>query len=232
MAGKPPAPICSGKSRDFGDSLSHSALGPMQNQKIGAALITEEKLDVDFNDLLDVERLVAGKIRLNRQPLDMAGAVRRAVAAFTGDARLDRQIEVSTEPAWVDVDAVRLEQVLTNLMANAVKYTPPGGRIRVTLRADGSDAVLAVEDAGFGISPILLPFIFYIHGPADRTLDRAQGGLGIGLTLVRRLVELHGGTIVAESAGEGHGSTFTVRLRQISQDRVSAGREVRLASAR
>ena len=96
---------------------------------------------------------------------------------------------------------MRLEQVLTNIVTNAVKYTPPGGRIRVALRADGGDAVLTVEDTGFGISPRLLPFIFDMYVQADRTLDRAQGGLGIGLTLVRRLVELHGGTIVASSDG-------------------------------
>ena len=172
-----------------------------------------------INDLLDVERVVSGRIRLNRQPLDLAEAVRRAVATFTGDTGLDRFIEVSTEPAWVDVDAMRLEQVLTNLVANAVKYSPSGGRIRVGLRSDGCDAVLTVEDAGSGISPRLLPFIFDMYVQADRTLDRARGGLGIGLTLVRRLVELHGGTVTASSAGEGHGSTFTMRLTQISSDR-------------
>jgi CheY-like chemotaxis protein/two-component sensor histidine kinase len=172
-----------------------------------------------INDLLDVERVVSGKIRLNRQPVDMADAVRRAIAAFTSDAELDRRIDISTEPAWVDADPVRLEQVLTNVVANAVKYTPPGAGIEVALRADGNDAVLTVKDSGFGISPRLLPFIFDMYVQADRTLARAQGGLGIGLTLVRRLVELHGGTIVAASAGEGRGSTFTIRLAQISSDR-------------
>ena len=172
-----------------------------------------------INDLLDVERVVSGKIRLNRQPIDLAEAVRRAVATSTADAGLDRQIEINTEPAWVDADATRLEQVLTNIVANAVKYTPAGGHIRVALRADGNDAVLCVEDSGFGISPRLLPFIFDMYMQADRTLDRARGGLGIGLTLVRRLVELHGGTVTASSEGEGHGSTFTVRLKQISSER-------------
>ena len=167
--------------------------------------------------------MVSGKIRLNRQPLDLAEAVRRAVATFTGDARLDRHIDVSTEPVWIDGDAVRIEQVLTNIVTNAVKYTPPGGRIRVALRADGADAVLSVEDSGFGISPALLPFIFDMYVQADRTLDRARGGLGIGLALVRRLVELHGGTIDASSEGEGHGSRFTVRLRQIPLAHTSSG---------
>jgi signal transduction histidine kinase/ActR/RegA family two-component response regulator len=176
-----------------------------------------------IDDLLDVKRMISGKIRLNRQPLDMADAVRRAVATFAGDARLDRRIEISTEPVWVDGDAVRIEQVLTNLVTNAVKYTPPGGGIRVALGADGADAVLSVEDTGFGISPRLLPFVFDLYVQADRTIDRAQGGLGIGLTLVRRIVELHGGTIVASSEGEGHGSRFIVRLRQIPSAHTSAG---------
>jgi signal transduction histidine kinase/ActR/RegA family two-component response regulator len=168
-----------------------------------------------INDLLDVGRVVSGKIRLNRQPLDMAETVRRAVATFIGDALLDRRIDISTEPVWIDGDADRIEQVLTNIVNNAVKYTPPGGLIRVSVRAEGGDAVLSVEDTGFGISAGLLPFIFDLYVQADRTLDRARGGLGIGLTLVRRLVELHGGTIVASSEGEEQGSRFTVRLRQI-----------------
>jgi signal transduction histidine kinase/ActR/RegA family two-component response regulator len=168
-----------------------------------------------INDLLDIERLVSGKIRLNRRPLDMAEAVRQSVATFIGDPLLNRRIEVITEPVWVDWDAERLEQVLTNIVTNAVKYTPPGGLIRVSLRADRGDALLTVEDTGLGISSRLLPFIFDLYVQADRTLDRARGGLGIGLALVRRLVELHGGTIVASSDGEGQGSRFTVRLKQI-----------------
>ena len=168
-----------------------------------------------INDLLDVERVVSGKVQLNRRPLDLARALRRAVGTIKGNERLERTVEVSADPVWVDGDAVRLEQVLANILGNAVKYTPAGGVIRVTLRAEGGDAVLSVEDTGFGISPRLLPFIFDLYVQADRTLNRARGGLGIGLTLVRRLVELHGGTIVASSGGEGHGSTFTIRLTRI-----------------
>ena len=137
------------------------------------------------------------------------------VLAFSGDGRWDWQTDISAEPVWVSWDAVRLQQVLTNVATNAVKYTKPGGRIRVALRADGNDAVLSVEDSGVGISPEALPSIFDMYVQADRTLDRAEGGLGIGLALVRRLVELHGGTVVASSEGEGHGSTFTLRLRQL-----------------
>jgi len=167
-----------------------------------------------IDDLLDVERVVTGKLRLRRQPLDMTLMVRRVVAMFDEDApRL--HIDVTTEPLWVDADAVRLEQVVTNIVNNAIKYTPAGGRIWVDLRADGRDVLLTVEDTGFGISPRMLPFVFDMYVQADRTLDNARGGLGIGLTLVRHLVELHGGTIVASSNGEGQGSCFTVRLARI-----------------
>jgi len=189
-----------------------------------------------IDDLLDIERVNSGKIRLNRQPLDLAEVVRRAAETFAADTRLDRQIDVSTEPAWVDGDAVRIEQVLTNLLTNAVKYTPRGGQIRVAVRAEGADAVLSVEDSGFGISPALLPFIFDMYVQADQTIDRARGGLGIGLALVRRLVELHRGTVDASSDGEGHGSRFTVRLRKIPLAEASADvsfpRERRVKSSR
>jgi len=168
-----------------------------------------------IDDLLDIERVNSGKIRLNRQPLDLADLVRRAAESLVADTRLDRHIDVSTELAWVNGDAARIEQVLTNILTNAVKYTPPGGRIRVALRAEGADAVLTVEDSGCGIAPSLLPFIFEMYVQADQTIDRARGGLGIGLALVRRLVELHGGTVSVSSDGEGKGSRFTVRMRKI-----------------
>jgi two-component system, sensor histidine kinase len=168
------------------------------------------------DDLLDVERVVAGKIRLDRRPLEIAAAVRRAVAICAGDPSSDLRISVSTEPLWVDADADRLQQVLTNLLGNAMKYTPSGGCISVTVCADGGDAVITVEDSGLGISPKLLPFVFDMYVQSDRTLDRARGGLGIGLALVRRLIELHGGTVSAASDGEGCGSTITVRLKQLS----------------
>jgi signal transduction histidine kinase/ActR/RegA family two-component response regulator len=166
------------------------------------------------DDLLDMERVVSGEIQLNRRPFDMAEVVRLAVSSVS-DVGLDRQVDVSTELVWVDGDAVRIEQVLTRLMTNAVGHTPPGGRIQVALRGDGDDAVVTIKDAGVGISPGLLPFIFDMFVQGEQDLDRAKGGLGIGLTFVRRLVSLHGGTVVASSDGEGHGSTFTVRLRRI-----------------
>jgi signal transduction histidine kinase len=167
------------------------------------------------DDLLDVERMVAGKIRLDRQPLEIAAAVRRAVALCVGDPSSDLRFSISTEPLWIDADASRLQQLLTNVVGNAIKYTPSGGRISVTVCADGGDAVITVEDSGLGISLTLLPFIFDLYVQADRTLHHARGGLGIGLSLVRRLVELHGGTVSAASDGEGCGSTITIRLKQL-----------------
>ncbi len=170
-----------------------------------------------ISDLLDVERVVSGKVRLNRQPIDMADAIRQVVDATASDAAAaDRQITLTTEPVWIDCDAVRLQQVATNLLTNAVKYSPAGAQIRVAVRAEGDAAVLSVEDTGFGIAPALLPVIFDMFVQADRTLDQSKGGLGIGLALVRHLVEMHGGTVAASSEGEGRGSTFTVRLPRIS----------------
>ena len=176
-----------------------------------------------IDDLLDAQRMASGKIQLNLGPLDLAGSVRLAVGSVTSDAGLDRHVIITTEPVWVDGDAVRLEQVLTNLLTNAVRHTPAGSRILVTLRGDGSHALLTVEDTGTGIPARLLPNIFDMFVQGGRTVDRGLGGLGIGLTLVRRLVELHGGTVVASSAGEGLGSTFTVRLPQIPAPDRSAG---------
>ena len=169
-----------------------------------------------INDLLDVERVASGKLKLNLQPVDIDVVIRQIVTTFVDDAKVDRQITIATEPVWVDCDAMRLQQVLSNIMTNAVKYTPPGGEIRVALRAEDGDAVISVEDSGFGISPALLPFVFDMYVQVDRTLDHARDGLGIGLALVRRLIELHGGTVVASSDGQGLGSTFTVRLKQIA----------------
>jgi PAS domain S-box-containing protein len=151
------------------------------------------------DDLLDVSRVVAGKVVLRLQPVDLGDIARHVIS-------------VHTTPTWISADPTRLEQVLTNLLANAVKYTPAGGEITVTVRRQGDQAILTVRDTGVGIRPELLPRVFDLFVQGDRSLERSAGGLGIGLTLVRQLVELHGGTVEAASAGPGRGSTFTVRL--------------------
>ena len=163
------------------------------------------------DDLLDVGRVVLGKVALRSQPIDLAQAVRAHVGTFV-DTRTDgARVEVDTEPAWIHGDVARIEQVVGNLLANAVKFTPAGGRIQVTVRAEGSDAVLRIVDEGIGIDPESLAQVFEPFMQAPQTLDRSRGGLGLGLTLVRRLVELHGGRVEASSSGLGRGATFTVR---------------------
>jgi signal transduction histidine kinase/ActR/RegA family two-component response regulator len=167
------------------------------------------------DSLIDVEHVVSGKARLHSRPLELSQAVRRVVSGAMGAIGPNRQVEISTDPVWIDGDEIRIEQVLSGLLANAIGNTPTDGQIRVALRGEGDAAVLTFIDTGTGISADLLPSIFDIFVQGGRALDRAKGGLGLGLALARRLVELHGGTVVASSEGEGRGSTFIVRLPQI-----------------
>ena len=172
------------------------------------------------DDLLDVSRVVAGKVVLRLQPVELAETARR-IAALHGGGR--HVIAVDSTPVWVSADPTRLEQILTNLMANAVKYTQPGGEIAVTVGREREGAVVRVRDSGSGIRPELLPRVFDLFVQGDRSLERTGGGLGIGLTLVRHLVQLHGGTVEAGSEGPGRGSTFTVRLPVLAVAPVPAG---------
>jgi PAS domain S-box-containing protein len=168
------------------------------------------------DDLLDVGRVVTGKILLERATVDLAEVARRTVGTFTAAGKTQaHRLNVETVPVWIYADSVRFEQVIANLLTNALKYTPAGGTIRVTVGPDGPHALLQVEDSGMGITADLLPHIFDLFVQGERRLDRAQGGLGIGLTLVQRLVELHDGAVEVHSAGAGHGSRFTVRLAAI-----------------
>src|SRR4029453_9793971 len=165
------------------------------------------------DDLLDVPGVTTGKIALQRRAVDLAAGVSAWLAALNVAKRLEGyELQVEMEPIWVDADPARLEQIVMNLLLNALKYTPPGGRIRVVTRGERDQGVLQVEDTGIGISPELLPRIFDLFVQGHREPDRAQGGMGVGLTLVRRLTDLHGGQVDVTSEGAGHGSTFTVRL--------------------
>ena len=159
------------------------------------------------DDLLDVARVTSGKVPLRKRPRRLRGdrPARRRIgrAARVAEKGVEVRVPVDASPVWVSGDATRLEQVVSNLLTNAIKYTPAGGRVDVTLTADGGEAVLALRDTGVGIEPELLPRIFDLFKQADRTLVRAEGGLGIGLTLVRTLVELHGGTVVARERRAG-----------------------------
>jgi len=167
------------------------------------------------DDLLDVSRITRGKVVLQRSRLDLGEVVRRAVETIHPlfEARSHCvELYLPATPVALTADGTRLEQVVANLLRNAAKYTEPGGHIRVELTLDGEEAVVRVADDGVGMAPELLPRVFDLFAQGHQSLDRAGGGLGIGLTLVRRLVELHGGQVTAASDGPGNGSTFEVRL--------------------
>jgi CheY-like chemotaxis protein/nitrogen-specific signal transduction histidine kinase len=162
------------------------------------------------DDLLDVTRLATGKVSLSLRRIDLTAVARRAV---DGVSARGRTVTCRAgAPVWIDADETRMEQILGNLLGNALKFTPAGGRITVTVEVDGPEAVLRVEDDGAGVPPDLLPRIFDLFVQGQTTLHRREAGLGIGLTLVRRLVDLHRGRIEAASEGPGRGSAFTVRL--------------------
>jgi len=167
------------------------------------------------NDLLDVSRVTRGLVAVARQPIDLRRVVAEAaeqVRPLVDARRHGLDVMLGETPVMVDGDHTRLVQVVANLLTNAAKYTPEGGHIEVDLEAADGHAFLAVRDNGNGIGPDLLPFVFDLFTQGSRTLDRAQGGLGLGLALVRKLVELHGGHVDAASSGPGRGSTFTVTL--------------------
>ena len=167
------------------------------------------------DDLLEVSRITRGKIQLNASEVDLTAVVPRAVEAVR--PAMEQQghaLEVSLPdgPLLLSADPARLEQVLVNLLNNAAKYTEPGGRVTLRADRDGPWATVRVRDTGIGIAPEMLPKVFDMFAQVDHSLDRSQGGLGIGLTLVRTLVELHGGAVEARSDGLGAGSEFIVRL--------------------
>jgi CheY-like chemotaxis protein len=167
------------------------------------------------NDLLEVSRVLSGRIQLHQEELDLRGVAQQAVetARTLIDQRKHRlNVALPPEPAWVLGDAIRLEEVIVNLLSNAAKYTPEGGDIWLSIEEEGEEVVIRVRDSGVGIAPDLLPQIFDLFTQAQRTLDRSQGGLGIGLTVVRKIIEMHGGTTEAHSSGLGQGSEFIVRL--------------------
>jgi signal transduction histidine kinase/CheY-like chemotaxis protein len=178
-----------------------------------AAVITRQVHHMTrlVEDLLDVSRVTRGKVSLNRQPLNFAHAVGKAVNELRLAGRLDRHdLRLDLTEVWVRADEARIEQVATNLIGNAVKYTPEGGSIEVTLRRDRNAAVLRVRDTGIGMSAELVSHVFDVFVQGEEA--GKQAGLGIGLTLVKHLAELHGGKAFAASAGPGQGSVFTVSL--------------------
>jgi signal transduction histidine kinase/ActR/RegA family two-component response regulator len=164
-------------------------------------------------DLVDTTRITTGKISLARSTVDLAEGVTRCLRTIEIAGRTSgHQITVDAEATWVHADSARVDQILANLVGNAIKYTPSGGRIAIRVRTLGDWGVCEIADNGRGMSAEVLHRAFELFYQEERSPDRSRGGLGIGLTLVRQLVELHGGSVEASSEGEGRGSRFTIRL--------------------
>ena len=208
----PLAPI--GNSVDFlsrvmnDDERARSALGMAKRQF--------RQLTRLVDDLLDVSRITQGRIELQRQPLELAHVVSHAletVEPLVDEKRHEISVtHLGSQPLYVSADAARLTQCLVNVLTNAIKYTNAGGRIRVQTDVQGPNAVIEISDTGAGIAADLIPRVFDIFVQGDRTLDRSQGGLGVGLAVVKRLVEMHGGSVSARSAGPGQGAEFSIHL--------------------
>jgi signal transduction histidine kinase/CheY-like chemotaxis protein len=183
------------------------------------------------DDLLDAARALTGKIVLERHAVDLGALTAQALRTLKAAGRTQKhRIVESLDTVWVDADPIRLDQIVSNLVVNAVKYTPAGGTIRIGVSRDRDDAVLRVLDTGIGLSPELAARVFDLFVQGDRELDRSLGGLGIGLTLVRRLAEMHSGTVSVQSPGPGQGSEFIVRLPAIDPPRPSAAPEQKSAA--
>jgi signal transduction histidine kinase len=194
----------------------NEAVSPAQRQS--AERIVErqvQKMARLLDDLLDVSRIARGKVDLRKARVELAPLVQDAIETVRPAIEAKGhalRIQVPKEPLWLEADSMRISQILSNLLSNASKYTDPGGHIELVATREGGEVVIAVSDDGVGISPDFLPRLIerFVQGPS--TLDRAEGGLGIGLSLVRAFVEQHGGTVGASSGGPGRGSKFVVRL--------------------
>ena len=195
------------KQGEFEDGSSEEVRSMMERQV--------EHLARLIDDLMDVSRISKGKVELRMEAVDLAAVVRRAIETsrpLIAERGHRLTIDLPPESIRLQADSTRLEQIIDNLLTNAAKYSDPGGRIALTVARRGDLAELTIRDAGIGIAPDKLPHIFDLFVQAERRLDRSQGGLGIGLSLVRSLVEMHGGSVTATSQGLGQGSEFVVRL--------------------
>ena len=178
------------------------------------------------DDLLDVSRITRGKIQLRLESIDFRQTAERSVGVVQPifDERRHRLfVELEPRPLVLEADPARLEQILVNLLTNAAKYTDEGGQVWLSAQVAGSDLVIRVRDTGIGIPPEMLPRVFDLFAQADQTLDRARGGLGIGLTLVRRLTEMHGGSVAVSSAGVGAAASSACGCRSLRKSPRPAG---------
>jgi signal transduction histidine kinase/CheY-like chemotaxis protein len=219
---------------EFLATLAHELRNPLAPIRTGLQVLTRARPDAPqsarvlammerqleqlvklIDDLLDVSRIATGKVVLQRERVDLRHVVDAALEGtqpFVDAAQLEVRVDCPDQPVWVVGDASRLAQVISNLVHNAAKYTPKGGRIRISLQRESGEAVARVADNGAGIPHDMLEQVFEMFTQVRSARERAPEGLGIGLSLVRRLVDLHGGSVSADSAGVGAGSTFTVRL--------------------
>ena len=195
-------------------ALEHRALGGEAAGRLRQIIYRQTRhLTRLVDDLLDVARAAAGKIALHFQPVDLGEVAAGCVGSLRASTRAEQlRVTFRAQSVIVNADATRVAQIVTNMLDNAAKFTPAGGAIDVDVLREGQDAVLRVRDTGVGIEPEMLPRIFELFAQAEQPMDRSVGGLGIGLTLSRRLVEMHGGTITAASEGRDRGAEFTVRL--------------------
>jgi CheY-like chemotaxis protein len=236
---------------EFLATLAHELRNPLAPIRTGlhllrvsrdatVALQMRDMLDRQFShmvrlvdDLLNVSRITSDKLTLRKEWVALQAVVESALEAsrpVIDSSGHCLELALPDEPVWLSADPTRLSQVMTNLLTNAAKYTPKGGRIELAAAREGKELLIRVTDSGLGIPTEMLSEVFEMFTQVNRTLDRSQGGLGIGLALVRRLVELHGGTITAESPGLGGGSVFTVRLPLPHSDK-SAGIASKTAKA-
>jgi PAS domain S-box-containing protein len=204
------------------------SVDPVQIKAMGIVERQVGQLIHLVDDLLETTRIATGAVVLHLERCDAGEIIQRAIDGTShAAAQMGHRVTVSIppRPIWLDADPARIEQVVTNLLTNAIKYTDAGGRLDVSVTHENSEMVLRVRDSGIGISPELLPRIFDLFTQADRSLIRSQGGLGIGLTIVQRLVKMHKGTVKASSQGIGLGSEFVMRLP--AEINLSASREVK-----
>jgi PAS domain S-box-containing protein len=215
------------------ESLQAMAADPVRVKEIAAVVARQAgHLTALLDDLLDVARVTRGLIKLSEDQLDLRDVVSAAIEQVTPMTRTmahDVAVRLPGEAAYVRGDVERLVQVVTNIVTNAAKYTPAGGRLDVELSVDGAQAELKVADNGIGMAPELVDKVFQLFVQGERSSNRSQGGLGVGLALVRSLVRAHGGTVHAESAGPGRGSTFIVHLPLLPQAEVQHAAAVALA---
>lgn len=227
---------------DFLAMLGHELRNPLSAITGAAALMNMPNVSVDaienakciiqrqsrhlshiVDDLLDLSRVMSGKVMLDKRPLEISGLIKSCIETLAVTGRTSEYvIDFTGEAAWVNADATRLEQVITNVLDNAIKYTPSGGKIAIKACSKNDEVEVSVSDSGMGMSADLLSQAFEVFVQGERTPDRSQGGLGIGLALVRQLIAMHDGTVTATSEGKGHGSTFVLKLPASSKSVVES----------